>query len=144
MFNFVAKENAKTSKIYIINEFSYTLKDTTSDWCHNYMLEFPNCIFSELTHAFCKPHRKTHNDKQIYMELKNMKQEETEKVEVYYERIQKLAHGLQALTTNNFLTTMFRVGLQSYLKIAIARMKQSTLQQHNTTEMLCEIGMITA
>jgi hypothetical protein len=63
MFNFVVKANANTSKIYIINEFNYTLKDTISDWCHNYMLEFPNCIFSKLTHAFCKPHRKTHNDK---------------------------------------------------------------------------------
>jgi len=27
-------------------------------------------------------------------------------VEVYYERIQKLAHGLQVLTTGSFLTTM--------------------------------------
>jgi hypothetical protein len=29
------------------------------------------------------------------MDLKNMKQEETKRVEVYYERIQKLVHGLQ-------------------------------------------------
>jgi len=28
------------------------------------------------------------------MELKNMKQEEIERVEVYYEQVQKLAHGL--------------------------------------------------
>jgi negative regulator of genetic competence, sporulation and motility len=77
------------------------------------------------------------------MELKNIKQEETAKVEVYYERIQKLAHGLQALKTNNFLTTMFKMGLQSYLKIVIARMKRSTLQQHNEAKMLCEIGMTT-
>ncbi len=40
-----------------------------------------------------------------------MKQEETKKVEVYYERIQKLAHGLQVPTTYSFLTTMFRTGL---------------------------------
>ncbi len=73
MFNFVVKANAKTSKEYIINVFSYMLKDMTSDWCHNYMLEFPNCIFSELTQAFCKCHQKIQNDEQIYMELKNMK-----------------------------------------------------------------------
>jgi hypothetical protein len=42
------------------------------------------------------------------MELKNMKQEETERVEVYYEQIQKLAHGLQVPTTNSFLTIVFR------------------------------------
>jgi hypothetical protein len=39
-----------------------------------------------------------------------MKQK-TKRVEVYYERIQKLVHGLQVLTTYNFLTTMFRAGL---------------------------------
>jgi hypothetical protein len=58
------------------------LKDVALHWCHNYMLEFLNNIFLELTQAFCKCHRKTQNDKRIYMELKNMKQEETKKVEV--------------------------------------------------------------
>jgi hypothetical protein len=75
------------------------------------MLKFPNRIFSKLTHAFCKCHWKTQNDKQIYMELKNMKQEEIKKVEVYYERIQKLAHGLQVPTINSFMTIVFRVNL---------------------------------
>jgi hypothetical protein len=40
-----------------------------------------------------------------------MKQEETKKVEVYYELIQKLVHGLQVPTIDNFLTIVFRVGL---------------------------------
>jgi hypothetical protein len=53
-----------------------------------------DCIFLELTQAFCKCHRKIQNDEQIYMELKNMKQEEIKRVEIYYEQIQKLAHGL--------------------------------------------------
>jgi hypothetical protein len=46
-----------------------------------------------------------------------MKQEETERVEVYYERIQKLAHGLQLSTIDNFLIIVFRASLQSYLRI---------------------------
>jgi hypothetical protein len=33
--NYAIKENAKTFEEYIINAFSYTLRDTTSDWCHN-------------------------------------------------------------------------------------------------------------
>jgi len=37
VFNFVVKANAKTSKEYIINMFNYILKDTTSNWCHNYI-----------------------------------------------------------------------------------------------------------
>jgi hypothetical protein len=61
------------------------------------------------------------------MELKNMKQKETKRVEVYYERIQKLAHGLQVPTTYSFLNIMFRMGLQSYFIITTIRMKRSTL-----------------
>jgi hypothetical protein len=70
-----------------------------------------DCIFLELTQAFCKCHRKIQNDEQIYMELKNMKQEEIKRVEIYYEQIQKLAHGLQVPTINNFLTIVFKAGL---------------------------------
>ncbi len=44
-------------------------------------------------------------------------------MEVYYERIQKLAHGLQVPTIINFLIIVFRAGLQSYLKIATIGMK---------------------
>jgi hypothetical protein len=56
MFNFVIKANVETFEEYIINAFSYTLKDTTLDWCHNYMSKFPNYNFLELTQAFCKRH----------------------------------------------------------------------------------------
>ncbi len=54
-----------------------------------------------------------------------MKQEEieTERVEVYYEWIQMLAHGLQVPTIDNFPSIVFRAGLQSYFRIANARMK---------------------
>jgi hypothetical protein len=64
-------------------------------------------------------------------------------VEVYYEWIQKLVHGLQVPTTDNFLTIMFKASLQSYFKIATTRMKWSTLQQHMEAAMLCEEGMTT-
>jgi hypothetical protein len=73
MFNFAIKANAETFEKYIINAFSYMLRDMASYWCHNYMLEFLDYTFLELTHAFCKHHRKTQNYEQIYMELKNMK-----------------------------------------------------------------------
>jgi hypothetical protein len=80
------------------------------------MPEFPNCTFLEFKHR-----RKIQNDKQIYMELKNKKQKGTKRVEVYYEWIQKLVHGLQVPTINNFLTIVFRTGLQSYLRIVTTR-----------------------
>jgi hypothetical protein len=37
VFNFIVKANAKIFEKYIINAFSYMLKDITLDWCHNYM-----------------------------------------------------------------------------------------------------------
>jgi hypothetical protein len=58
------------------------------------------------------------------MELNNMKQEETERVEFHYEWIQKLVHGLQAPIGDNFLNTMFKASLQSYFKITSTRMKR--------------------
>jgi len=57
-----------------------------------------------------------------------MKQKEIERVEVYYERIQKLAHGLQVPTTNSFVTIVFRAGPQSHLTIVTTRMKRLTFQ----------------
>jgi hypothetical protein len=36
---------------------------------------------------------------------------EIERVEVYYEWIQKLAHGLKVLTTHNFMTVVFKASL---------------------------------
>jgi hypothetical protein len=45
VFNVTVKENGKTSEEYIINGFNHTLKKTTTNWCHNYMSEFPNCRF---------------------------------------------------------------------------------------------------
>jgi hypothetical protein len=55
----------KILKKNIINAFSYTLKDTPLDWCHNYMSEFLDYILLKLKRAFCKRHWKTQNDEQI-------------------------------------------------------------------------------
>ncbi len=61
-------------------------------------------------------------------------------MEVYYEKIQKLVHGLQVQTIYNFLTTMSKASLQSYLIIATIGMNRSTLQDKEVV-MLCEEGM---
>jgi len=70
-----------------------------------------------------------------------MKQKEIQRVKVYYERIQKLGHSLQILTTCRFLTIVFRVGLQAYFSIVTTGMKRSTLQHHKEATMLCEENM---
>ncbi len=62
-------------------------------------------------------------------------------MEVYYEQIQKLVHGLQVSTIDNIFTITCETGLQLYLRIATLLMKSSTLQQHNEVTILCEEGM---
>jgi hypothetical protein len=52
-------------------------------------------------------------------------------MEVYYEILLKLANSLQHKTIDNFLTTIFKTGLQSYLRVTTTFMKKETLQQHN-------------
>ncbi len=84
--------------------FSFTLKDIVFDWCNNYMGDYLNCTFVELQLAFHYRFGIIQNDEQIYLQLKNMKHEENEKVEVYYERLLKLANSFQHKTTNSFLT----------------------------------------
>jgi hypothetical protein len=74
VFHIAVRTNGETSKEYTINAFNYTLKETASNWCQNYMSKFPNYSFYELMQVFCKHHCKMHNDEHIYMELKNIKQ----------------------------------------------------------------------
>ncbi len=49
VFQTIVKANGKTLEEYIINVFNYTLREMTLDLCHNYMLEFLECIFKKLT-----------------------------------------------------------------------------------------------
>jgi hypothetical protein len=62
-------------------------------------------------------------------------------MEVYYERLLKLANSLQLKTTNNFLAIVFISGLQPYLRVAIVGMKRKTLQQHKKVDLVCEKGI---
>jgi hypothetical protein len=47
-----------------------------------------------------------------------MKEENNERVGVYYERLLKLANSLKHKTTHNFLTTIFKSRLQPYQHVA--------------------------
>ncbi len=69
-----------------------------------------------------------------------MKQKKNERVEVYYERLLKLANSLQHRTTNSFLIIVFKFGLQPYLCVTIG-MKRETLQQHKEATLVCEKGI---
>jgi hypothetical protein len=53
-----------------------------------------------------------------------MKHEKNEIMEVYYERLLKLANNLQRKITNNFLIIVFKFQLQPYLCVAIVGIKK--------------------
>jgi hypothetical protein len=72
------------------------------------------------------------------MQLWNIQQQTTERVEVYYERLLKLANYLQVKTIDVFFTTIFKVGLLPYLRLAIAGMRINTLVEHKEVVVVCE------
>jgi len=49
-------------------------------------------------------------------------------MEVYYERLLKVANNWKTPTTNSFLITIFKFELWSYLHITTIGMKRATLQ----------------
>ncbi len=105
------------------------------------MGEYLGCIFAELQLAFCKKLQKSSNNEQVYLQLKNMKQEKNERMEVYHERLLKLANSLQHKTINSFSTIVLRSELQPYMSVTIIDMKKKTLQQHKETTLVCEEGI---
>ncbi len=92
--------------------------------------------FCRITIGFFKRYRKVQNDEQVYLYLKNMKQEKNERVEVYHQRLLKLATSFQHNTTNSFLIIVFRSGLQPYLHVATIGMERETLQEHKETTLV--------
>jgi hypothetical protein len=70
-----------------------------------------------------------------------MKHEKTDRVEVYYEILLKLANSLQHKITYSFLTIVFKYGLQLHLLIATIGMKREAFQQHKETTLVCEEGI---
>ncbi len=53
----------------------------------------------------------------------------------------KLTNNLQHRTTNSFLTTIFKSGLQPYLHVATIGMKRKILQQHKESTLVYEEGI---
>jgi hypothetical protein len=83
--------------------------------------------FVELQLAFCKRFNTIQNNEQVYLQLKNMKQANNERMEVYYERLLKLANSFQHKTTNSFLIIIFKFELQPYICVTTIGMKKETM-----------------
>ncbi len=62
-------------------------------------------------------------------------------MEVYYERLLKLANSFKHKTTHNFLTTVFKSGLQPYQHVTTTSMKRKTLQEQKEVALVCEEGV---
>jgi hypothetical protein len=70
--------------------------------------------------------------------LRNLQQHVGEWVEVYYERLLKLANYLQVKHIDVFLTTIFRASLQSYFRLATISMAKDTFSKHMESIVICE------
>jgi hypothetical protein len=68
-------------------------------------------------------------------------------VEVYYEQIQKLAHGLQVPTIENFLIVMFRTSLQlgenmqKYTQKVIQRATKMKMHKNNVKKYMKHVDI---
>jgi hypothetical protein len=91
------------------------------------MGDYPNYTFAKLQITFCKQFITIQNDEWVYLQLKNMKHEKNEKVEVYYERLLKLTNSFSHMTTYSFLTIVFRSGIQPYQCVTTTCMKKKTM-----------------
>jgi hypothetical protein len=65
-----------------------------------------------------------------------MKHKNNERMEVYYDILLKLANSLHHNTIDNFLTTIFKFGLQPYMHVTTRSMKRETLQQPKETTLV--------
>jgi hypothetical protein len=136
VFKKAIKANGEIVEVDIINLFGFTLHDNISEWGENFIQDHPNYTFDELEQAFCKHFWIVKNDEKVYMQLKNLQQQVSKWVEVYYKGLLKLANCLQVKTINVFFTINFKVGLQPYFRLATIGMMRDTLIKHK--EVTCE------
>jgi hypothetical protein len=81
-------------EINIINLFGFILKYSISKWGEIFFQDHPNFTFEKLEQTFCKWFKTLKNDKEVYMQLRNIQQQTIERVEVYYEHLIKLINFL--------------------------------------------------
>jgi hypothetical protein len=138
VFKKIIKVNGKIVEADIINLFGFTLRNNILKRDKNFVQDHPNCIFEKLEQMFYKCFQNVKNEKEVYMQLKNLQQQVGEWVEFYYERLLKLANYLQVKATNVFLTSIFITCLQPYLRLAIVSMAKNTLIKHEEAAMICK------
>jgi len=78
------------------------------------------------------------NDEKNYMKLRNLQQQVSKHIKIYYEHLLKLVNCLQMKAINVFLTTIFRTCLQPYLRLATIVMTRDTMIKHKEATMICE------
>jgi hypothetical protein len=105
------------------------IRDNIFEWGEKFVQDHPNCSFEELEQAFCKKFKIVKNDEEVYMQLQNIQQEIVEPIEVYYERLLKLANYLQVKLIDVFLTIVLIIGLLPYIRL-ITSMERDTLIEH--------------
>jgi hypothetical protein len=88
------KTNGEKNDVNIVNLICFTLHNAILEWGENFMRAHPICRFKEIEVMFYKHYCKILMDEQVYMALLVITQGRDGKVEIYHERILKLANYL--------------------------------------------------
>jgi hypothetical protein len=110
-------------EVDIINLFGFTLWDTILELGENFVQDHPNCTFEELEQTFSNYEEQ---QKSLYV----VEEPLTTSWWTGKGLLWAFVNCLQVKATNVFLTIIFRVGLQPYLRLAIVGMTRNTLIKH--------------
>ena len=141
VFLTTAQANRETNVAELINLFRYSLREGASEWFSNYITDFPNTTFNDLITAFRKRYRMINSEEKAYKQLHQLIQQPRKKIEVYYERLMKIANLLEMKHDDHSFITYFRLGLLPHLKIATVGMARSTLRQQLQFALQVEEGL---
>jgi hypothetical protein len=78
------------------------------------------------------------NDEEVYMQWRNLQQQISERIEVYYGRLLKLANNLQVKATDVFLIIIFIVYFHPYFILATIGLVRNTLIKHKENAIISE------
>jgi hypothetical protein len=67
VFKVAIRANGEREDAKIVNMFSFTFINIVSNWCNNYMGDYPDCTFAKLQLSFYKWFRIVQNDEQVYL-----------------------------------------------------------------------------
>ena len=134
--------NGETNDTIPIALFGHSLADACNfNWFTTQRSTHPYQYLQGLLDALRHRYQEIDNDDHAYLRFRSLKQNSTQSVDDYYERMLQLASQFAGPPANNFLLSNFRAGLLKYLQVATVGLPRSTLAQARKSAKLAESGL---